>query len=59
VDISPEAQNVQDTIHKLHETQEGRPKAGYFDPSWGGGGKIPMEGVTETKCGIDTDEMTM
>ena len=26
--------NTQDTIHKLHETQEqGTPKCGYFDPS--------------------------
>ena len=33
-DISPEAQNTQDTICKTHETQEeGRPKCGYFDPS--------------------------
>jgi hypothetical protein len=32
--ISPEAQNTQDTINKLHETQEeGRPKYGYFGPS--------------------------
>jgi hypothetical protein len=34
LDISPEAQNTQDTIQKAHETQEeGRPKYGYFDPS--------------------------
>ena len=34
MDISPEARNTQDTVHKLHETQEkGRPKCGYFDPS--------------------------
>jgi hypothetical protein len=34
VDISPEAWNTQDTIHKLNETQEeGRPKCGYFDSS--------------------------
>jgi hypothetical protein len=31
VDISPEAQNTQDTIHKPHETQEeGRPQCEYF-----------------------------
>jgi hypothetical protein len=34
VEISPEAQNAQDTIRKTHETQEeGRPKCVYFDPS--------------------------
>ena len=32
MDISPEAQNTQDTICKTHETQEGRPKCGYFLP---------------------------
>ena len=24
-----------------------------------GGNKTPMEGVTETKCGVDTEEMTI
>jgi hypothetical protein len=34
VDISPEAQNTQDTICKTHEAQEeGRPKCGFFNPS--------------------------
>jgi hypothetical protein len=34
VDISPEAQNTQDTIHRPNEAQEdGRPKCGYFNPS--------------------------
>jgi hypothetical protein len=34
VDISPEAQNTQDTIHRPHEAQEeGRPKYRYFGPS--------------------------
>jgi hypothetical protein len=33
VDISPEARNTQDTIHKTRKTQEeGRPKHGYFNP---------------------------
>jgi hypothetical protein len=26
-------QNTQDTIHRPHESQEGRPKCGYFSPS--------------------------
>jgi hypothetical protein len=34
MDISPEARNFQDTIHKTHETQEeGRTKCGYLGPS--------------------------
>ena len=34
VDISPEAQNTQDTIHRLYETkEEGGPKCGYYGPS--------------------------
>ena len=34
LDISPEAQNTQDTICKTHETQEEeRQKCGHFDPS--------------------------
>jgi hypothetical protein len=57
VDISPEAQNTQDTIHKTHETQEeGRPTCGYFILRRAN--KIPMEGVTETKCGAETEEIT-
>jgi len=34
MDISPEAQNTQDSICKTHESQEvGRPKCGYYGPS--------------------------
>jgi hypothetical protein len=33
VDISPKAQNNQDTIHRPHEAQERRPKCGCFSPS--------------------------
>ena len=34
VDISPKAQNIQDTIHRPHEAkEEGRQKFGYFNPS--------------------------
>jgi hypothetical protein len=53
VDISPEALNTQYTIHSPHETQEeGRPKYGYFLRR---GNKIPIGGVTETKCGAETE----
>jgi hypothetical protein len=50
VDISPEAQNTQDTIQRTNEAQEEeRPKYGYFGISDDGGrGEIPIEGVTET-----------
>jgi hypothetical protein len=37
VDINPEVWNMQDTIHRPNETEEeGRPKCGYFSPSWKG-----------------------
>jgi hypothetical protein len=46
VDISPEAQNTQDTICKTHETQEeGRAKCGYLI-LLRRGNKIDLEGVT-------------
>jgi hypothetical protein len=42
-----------------HETyEEGRPKSEYFDPLRRGN-KILMEGVTETKCGAETEGMTI
>jgi hypothetical protein len=44
VDISPKAQNTQDTIHRPHEAQvEGRPKYGCFR-SFRRGNKIPTGG---------------
>jgi hypothetical protein len=49
-------QNTQDTICKTHETQEERPKCGYFFIM---GNKIPMEGVTETKFRAETEGMTI
>ena len=34
---SPEAWNIQDTIHRPNEAyEEGRPKYGYLGPSWNG-----------------------
>jgi hypothetical protein len=36
---------------KLKKKEEGRPKCGYFE--------IFMEGVTETKCGTETEGMTI
>jgi hypothetical protein len=58
VNISPEAWNTQDTSHKTHETQEGEPKCGYFNPSYKRE-QYTMEGVTETKCGAETERMTI
>ena len=51
----PEAQNTQDKIIKTHETQEeGRPKLDTLI-LLRRGNKIPMEGVTETKCEAETE----
>ena len=37
LNISPEAWNIQDTIHRPNEAyEEGRPKYGYLGPSWNG-----------------------
>jgi Na+-translocating ferredoxin:NAD+ oxidoreductase RnfC subunit len=56
VDISPEAQNTQGSLHKPHETQEGLPKCEYLI-LLRRGKKIPMERVTETKFRAETEEM--
>jgi hypothetical protein len=57
VDIRPEALNTQDTIHKPHETQEKESVDTLVLLIRGN--KVPMEGVTETKCGADTEEMSI
>jgi hypothetical protein len=57
VNISPEAQTNQDTIYKTHETQEGRLKYGYFNPSEKGGDTIPME--VDAKFGAETEGRTI
>jgi hypothetical protein len=44
------------SICKTHETQEGKPKCGYFKPSYKWE-QTPMEGVIETKCGVETEGM--
>ena len=58
MDISPEAWNIQDTIHKPHEKKE---EDQSVDTSilLRRGNKTPMEGVTQTKCGVETEEMTI
>jgi hypothetical protein len=58
VDISPEPWNTQDTVHKTHETQEGRPKCG-SSILLKRENKITMEGVTETKYEAETEEMSI
>jgi hypothetical protein len=52
VDISPESWNTQDTIQKIQEKRS--PKCGNVR-----GNKIPMEVVTESKCGAKTEGMTI
>jgi hypothetical protein len=60
VDISPEAQTTQDTVCKTNETQEeGRPKSVDTSVLLRRGNKIPVEGVTETKCEAETEGMTI
>jgi hypothetical protein len=60
VDISLEAQNAQDTICKTHESQE-EGTIQSVDTSFflRRGNKIPMEGVTETKFGAETEGRTI
>jgi hypothetical protein len=59
VDIRSEVHSTQDTICKTHETQEERrPKCGYFYPLRRGN-KTPMEEVRGTKCGVETEGMTI
>jgi hypothetical protein len=57
VDITPEAQNTQDTIHKPLKEKEDQS----VDTSnlLRRRNKTPTEGVTETKCGVETEEMTI
>jgi hypothetical protein len=55
MNISPKAQNTQNTTHRPHEAQkEGWPKCGYFG-LLRRGNKIIMGGNTETKGGADTE----
>jgi hypothetical protein len=54
VDISPEAQNTQDTIHRPHDAYE---EGQSVDPSGlpRRGKKILTGANTETKCGRDIE----
>jgi hypothetical protein len=58
VDISPEAWNTHDTIHhmKLKKKEDQSVETSILLRR---GNKIPMEGVTETKCGAGTEGMTI
>ena len=58
--VSSEAQNSKDTIGKTHETQEeGRPTCTHTLLILRRGDKMPMEGITETKCGTEKEVMTI
>jgi hypothetical protein len=62
VDISPEAQNTADTIHRPNEDQEeGRLKYPSIDTSvfLRRESKISMGGDAETKCGAETEGKTI
>jgi hypothetical protein len=59
VDISPEAQNTQDTIFKTHETKTKEDQSVDTSILLRKGSKIPMEGVTGTNCEAETKGMTI
>jgi hypothetical protein len=59
LDISSEAWNTQDTIHRPHETQKEEIPKCRLRSFLEGGNKIPMEGVTETKFGAEIEGMTI
>jgi hypothetical protein len=44
--------------HQTKTQEEGRPKCGYFNPSYKGE-QIPMEEVTETKCEAEIEGLTI
>ena len=53
MDISPDAQNTQDIIHmKLKKKEHQSADTSIL---FRRGNKIPKEGVTETKCGAETE----
>jgi hypothetical protein len=47
MDISPETQNTQDTIHRPNKAQEGRPKCQFYT--------IFMRANMEKNCGAETE----
>ena len=55
MDIIPQTSNTQDTIHRPHAAQEGKPKCGCLGPSWKKEKKILTGGNNETKYGADTE----
>ena len=59
MDISPEAQNIQDTICKTHDLKKKEDQsviAAILLRMWN---KIPMEEVTDTKFRAETEGMTI
>jgi hypothetical protein len=57
VDISPEAQNTQDIIAKHMKLKKKEDQSMDTSILLRRGNKILMEGVTETKCGAETEGM--
>jgi hypothetical protein len=55
VDINPEAWNTQNVIHKPPRNR--KTKVWILQSFLEVGDKIPMNGVTETKCGSETEGM--
>jgi hypothetical protein len=59
VDISPEARNIQDTIHKAHELKKKEDQSVATSILFRRKNKITRKGVKETKCGAETEGMTI
>ena len=59
MNISPEAQNTQETICKTHETQEEGGQNMDTSILLRRVNKISTEEVTETKCGAETEGVTI
>jgi hypothetical protein len=59
VDISPEAQNTLDTIHKPMKLKKKEDQSMDTSIRFRKGNKIPMEGLTETNCGAETEGMSI
>jgi hypothetical protein len=57
--ISPEAWNIQDTISKYMKLKKKEDQSVDTLILLRRGNKILLEGVTETKCGAETEEMNI
>jgi hypothetical protein len=59
VDISPEARSTQNTVAEHMKLKKKEDQSVNTSSLLRRGSKIHMEGITETKCGTDTEGMTI